>query len=235
MPNFQRRKKVGKTRKRRQPWYNKKYNAMQIAKTAWKGVKYIKSLINVEKGFFDTQRVSSAQTSTATIANLTNLAEGDDYNNRTGNSILLQSLLLRMVVSVNPDATTGAQILRYILFQDNDQRGTDPTVSELLEDPTAGTRLICSPLLHTVYKRFNVILDKTIVVSPPAQTSGPANILNYKVIKHFKKFKNNHVRYQSTAGADASNWEGAMYLLTVSADSTGPLVTWTNRIRYTDN
>lgn len=47
-----RRRARGRTFRRRRgrssPWYARKYNAMQLASAAWRGVRYIKGLVNSE-------------------------------------------------------------------------------------------------------------------------------------------------------------------------------------------
>lgn len=234
---------VGRSSKASSSFLDRRFSVRDIAVQAWKTGKYIKSLINVEKDFFDVVVAPAAVTTTASVTNLTNIAQGDDFNNRQGNSILLQSLLLRMSIAGNISATvTGSMgsFVRCIVFQDNDQRGTDPTAAELLEDTTAGVRQILSPLNHNVYKRFNVLVDEIFDVGQWIQTATQAVVSN-PMFQHYKVFKNfagkgMHVRYTATAGADASNFEGSMYLLLVSSDGTSsPTVGFNSRIRYTDN
>lgn len=226
-------KRLKPRRVARKPWYMKKYSVGQVAQKAWSGLKYIKSLINVEQKFFDVTRNNSVQTSTATVLNLSNLAQGNDYNNRDGNSILIQSLLIRYILAGNVSNSLG-DIVRIILFQDNDQRGVDPTASDLLEDTSTPHLQMLSPLNHNVGKRFNVISDKIIPVN--SQNTVLATGPYYKAGKLFKKFSGNHIKYTSTAGADASNYEGSLYLMTFSLQSVnGPALSIQSRLRFTDN
>lgn len=228
-------KRVKKTLKprRSQNWMNKKYSVAQIAKQAWRGVKYMKQLINVEKKFFDNAVDTFTPAITGQVLNLSSIAQGNDYNNRDGISVLLQSMLLRLTISASGIACDS---LRMLIFQDNDQRGTDPVTADLFEDTTNGLRLSNSPLLHTVNKRFNVLMDQRIPIggiqltATQAAAIGPA----YKHIKKFKKFKDSHIKFTGTTGADAGQYEGALYiyLQTITANC---FVSYNCRLRYTDN
>lgn len=206
--------------RKKRPWYRKKYSVGQIAQKAWSGMRYIKGLINVERKFFDVTAVTSPDNS-GTVINLSNIAEGTDYNNRDGNSILLQNLLFRVNTSGN---VAGNNIfVRAIIFADNYQTGTDPTVLNLLE--TASTN---SPLNHVTSKRFTIYKDFkwTLDLYNPTKT-----------MKKYIKFpQSTHIKYQNTTGADASNWEGSLYLLLISDQATNkPSVDWYARLRFTDN
>lgn len=226
------RKRLGVRRRKRtgKSWLNKKYSVKDIAVSAWRSAKYIKSLINVERKFFDSPGVAPSNvTDTPTIINLSNIAQGNDYNNREGNSILCQSLQWRIQLATN--VTSQAQSVRIIIFRDNDQRGTDPAVTDLLESTVSGYGMIVSPLLHYVNKRFSVLSDKVYTLSSNGDTF-------HRSIKKFMKFPpGTHIKYQSTAGADASNWEGALYALFVTDQTTAnfPTISYYFRLRFTDN
>lgn len=237
MPIRRFRKRVGYRKKRRVPWYKKRYSVMNLAHKAYKGVKYIKSLINVEKKYWDVARAFSAQSSTPTIANLSNLAVGDSYNNRDGNSILCQTLFIRLFIKGQAGTGPTGNLFRFIVFIDNDQRGTDPTAAELLEDTSTASNMIMSPLLHTVYKRFNVLIDKVCHIGAVSNvaTQSYATGTMFKTFKFYKRLKGHHIRYSADAGADASNSEGSLYILTVSDDAVGPTLAWNSRLRFTDN
>jgi len=227
MRKFIKKRKPILKRRRGTAWYNKKYSVGDLAHKAYRGVKYIKGLINVEKKFFDVAGTAQAISSTPLILNLSNIATGDDYNQRDGNSILLQSLQWRIAMYANSAAV--AHRIRIIVFRDNDQRGTDPAASDLLE-VTGSNNIINSPLLHYVNQRFSVLSDKVYTLC--------INGDNYfRTVKKFMKMpQGTHIKYQSTAGADASNWEGALYALFVSVDVTNtPSMDYYFRLRFTDN
>lgn len=193
---------------------------------AYRTAKWIKGLINVEKKFYDFSQ-SATQSATATVLNLSNIGEGNDYNQRDGNSILVQSIQGRFILQMHPSATQT--LFRCIIFRDNDQRGTDPTVADLLES-TSNPLYFTSPLLHYVSRRFTIFHDWSFVLDSAKATT--------KEWKYFKRFTHGqyHIKYSSTTGADASNWEGALYMMIFSSENTNqPTFTVYHRMRYTDN
>lgn len=191
--------------------------------TIWKAIKDIKELINVEKKFFDVTGNTSGG-SAGQITSLSNIAEGNDYNNRDGLSVLAQSTFFRGIWRSAGTETTST-IVRLILFCDNDQRGTDPAVTDILE-----TASYLSPLNHVQNKRFTIIWDTSFEVEPV----GSGKIT--KIDKRYRKY-NAHIKYSSTAGADASAYEGNLYLLDITSTPAvaAPTVNWYHRLRYTDN
>jgi len=200
-------------------------DAASMAAKALSYAKYFASLINVEQKYFDVSAVTNTS-STAAVLNLSNIAEGSDYNNREGNSILLQSLYFGALITQNSSSTQS--FMRIMIVRDNDQRGVDPTAADILET-TASFQVLISPLLHYTNKRFSILLDKTLSFANVGDSYAQKFEFNHK-------FNRQHIMYQSTTGADGSNWEGGLYLLLVSSEATNTLSTvWYNRLEFTDN
>ncbi len=200
-------------------------NAYDIANKAWQASKYILSMINVEQKFFDVSNNINVGTG-SNISNLSNVAEGSDYNNRDGNSILIQSIEFSGWISALNANLTGSTPCRIMLFVDRLQRGSDPVLSDILEVTTAGNAIV-SPVLHYTADRFQVLYDKVITLS---SGSGAGQYFS------FEKKLHQHVMFQNTTGADASNWTGAFFLSVVSTDNTNPPVLYFyNRLVFTDN
>lgn len=196
-----------------------------VAQKAWQASKYIMSMINVETKVFDVTGSTTVGT-TAAVYNLSNIAEGSDYNNREGNSILCQGMELRYSLESNITAANTA-FVRLIVVCDNDQRGADPALSDLLETTSAGLS-VCSPMLHYVNKRFSVLYDHTTAMCTSAASA--SHVFNIPL-----KW-NKHVRYSYSTGADTSNWEGALYLFTIGTqNTTPPSFNFYNRLFFTDN
>lgn len=226
MPYIRRRTNRRRRVARRSGWPGRIARGAGYALAAYRMAKHIKGLINVEKKFYDVT-ATGTQSSTATVVNLSNIAEGNDYNQRDGNSILLQSIQGRFILQMNAAATQT--LFRCIIFQDMDQRGTDPTVSDILET-TSNPGYFTSPLLHYVNRRFKIHRDWSFVLD-----SAKATTKEWRLYKPFFNGKN-HIKYQSTAGADGSNWEGALYMMVFSSEATNlPTFTYNVRLRYTDN
>lgn len=200
-------------------------NAYDIANKAWQASKYIMSMINVEQKFFDVNSNFTAL-STGAIANLSNVAEGSDYLNRDGNSILLQRIEFACYISQQTSILTVPCFVRCMIFCDKMQRGTDPTLAEILETTSVNVNIV-SPVLHYTAGRFQVLYDKVFTLSVGNATGHAVS---------FEKELHQHVMYSSTTGADASNWTGALYLLFLSNDAVNPpTVQMYNRLVFTDN
>lgn len=184
---------------------------------------------NTEEKYFDVTAASASMVpaASATVVNLSNIVQGTDYNQRLGNSI--RALTLRLDMSLFPGTSTTYAFGRVVVFRDLMQSGTDPTVAQLLEI-TAGAAAVNSAFLHYTADRFEILCDEAF---PFAAAAGPA-------VFH-KKFAfriADHILYSATAGADASNWQGALYLLFFADQGTAanqPLIHYYSRLSYTDD
>lgn len=191
-----------------------------LAGKAWQGVKLISSLINVEEKVKDTVYPDIPSiTNTGSVFNLSNIAEGNDYNQRDGNSVLCQSLYVgvRLVLNIANPGT----VVRLMIFADNGQRGTDPAVTDVLE--IAST---ISPILRYTAGRYNILHDRLYDLS--AYQSVITDRVNLKY--------NKHIYFQNTASADGSDWQGALYGLVIcDVGSDFPAWEFSSRLLYTDN
>lgn len=190
---------------------------------AYNLVRKVISEINVELKATDVSFSGLSSSSAGVIYNLTNVAQGIDWYTRDGDSILLQAIQWRYTVTVGG---TPQAAVRFIVFADNDNRGVDPTVAEVLQNLT-----VYSPLLYYVDlakdKRYTIIFDDVVTVATNWQP---------EVHKEHEKMLHRHVFFQSVNGADASNYKGAMFLLVITdAGSLQPTFSGTSRIYFTDN
>lgn len=183
----------------------------------WKELMALKKLINVEKKFIDTGVIAVNPSNTGTNTILTNIAQGADYNQRNGNSIKLSSTYLKLIFANNP--TSAATFLRVMMFIDNDNIGSAPAVTDVLEAAS-----VVSPLNHTNGKRFKILSDKTLCAS----LQGP-DIVKYNQYKMLS----NHVKYSN---ATTGSREGQLYILLISDQSVNtPSVSYFVRSRFIDN
>jgi len=195
---------------------------MAVAEKAWGYAKYFAKYLNVEEKLYDTNGSTTYSTSN-TIGNLTNIAQGADWNNRDGLSILLQDIFFNLIVTMNASAVSTQ--FRVIIFVDNDNRGVDPSATDLLETGTTPYNLI-APLNHFSAGRFRILHDSLHLLG------------FYKPSSQINLFRdyNRHVFYQGTAAADGSDWKGQIYYLITSNEATNlPTATWYFRTRFTDN
>ena len=70
-------------RARRAPWYRRKYNAVQLATKALRGIRYVRGLVNSEMFHYQKSGTSSLF-SGGTILPVTDIAIGDTAVTRTG-------------------------------------------------------------------------------------------------------------------------------------------------------
>jgi len=227
--------------------------SITIAKAAEEGHKawkFIKEYLNVEEKMFDTSVQGITCTYTGDVRNISNIAEGSDYNNRNGNSILVQRLVIRYQIQSNSAvAQIGTiPVLRFAVVRDMLQNaGADPALGNLIE--VTGTSMAhLQPLLHfhdgnAAARRFRILAEVTHAIQNPFATTvattgaGVVDILG--VHNHVGELNikvGAHTLYQSTTGADASDWVGALYLISWSNIQTnGPQLSYYSRLYFTDN
>jgi hypothetical protein len=211
-------------------------DAVDYGYKAWLLAKRISTLINVEEKVHDVDGTSGTTvTTTATVVNLSNIAQGSDYFNRIGDSILGQSMEFRARVVGN--TASPRHVIRILLVADREQNGTDPVIGEVLQ---AGTSPVIQPYNVFYTSRFNVLYDELVHLNNAVglATGGTSTtyLSDQEHLPMMARKWNRHVKYDAAAAADASNRENALYLMAISADATdGPSLTYTFRFRFTDN
>jgi len=179
--------------------------------------------LNEEIKRFDVSH-SDATDWNGSVFGLSQIAEGNDYNNRDGLSIKTEAIEARLSSYRGSfDAST-----RFIIFTDLENQGAAPTPGDVLENVNFGTQLaILAPFNHTNTERFVVLYDTTVVVD-----------LNESVIQLKARLPlSMHIRYGASAGAAASGREGQLWILRISdlPAMTAPTMAYHNRIQYFDN
>ena len=205
-------------RARRAPWYRRKYNAVQLASKALRGLSYVKGLVNSEM-FHNTISNTTFPNPLGAIVPLTNIAIGDSAVTRTGNSLFVRSIVMNMNCSQNASALDNT-FIRMILFIDTQQvSDTTPVSGDIFA--TTGPNALVN--LDTA-GRYKFLKTWEFALS----TQNPA-----KVIKYYKNIRH-HVRYNGSAATDIQ--KGGLYLALVSSQSTNtPTLAYHARIGYHDN
>lgn len=183
----------------------------------------LKRMINVEKKFIESA-TSSAQSTSATVALLTGIAQGDTQNDRNGNSIKAQSVSTKYNVEMNSSAT--ATQVRIMLVIDKNSNGAAPVLSDILDNGVA-SNAVAHYNSDTAGSRFLILHDKSYSLS----INGSRTISGscYSKLNH-------HVKFTSSTGAQASCASGHLYLILWSDESTNtPIITQSSVFRYTDN
>lgn len=198
-------------------------SAMGMAGTALKGFWQLKKLINAEFKNFDVPAAGfGAVTTGGTIQSLSQIAEGDDFGQRTGRSILGKSIYVMGTLSMNASAFNSC--LRFILFYDTQYNGAMPVVTDVLASANW-----LSPLnINTISsQRFKIIWDKMFDM----QQNGRQG---YTFKKYFKL--NHHLKYNATTGTAASGLSGQVLVLLIGSEVTNtPSINYSSRLRYVDN
>jgi len=188
-----------------------------MAYTAYRGVRMLKGLVNVEKKLY-TKSIVSTPTIAGTVQVLTDMAAGDDVNNRNGNSILAKYILYSGTATMPESEYT--QTVRFIILQDLKNEGSLPSPSDILE-----TVNVNSPMNADAVDRFWIIADKKFTLNSGGGESKPINI--------FRRL-NFHIKYDGVLAADYDT--NTLLLLTVSTGTSAPpTITGYSRLAFYDN
>lgn len=215
---FIRKKRV----KRSTPWYSKKYSVGDIASAAWKGVKYIKTLVNAEKKYIDVSSTGANFSYNGGVIHLSPVAQGDGESAREGNSIYTCGIAFRGVVYMNTtEENTQARI---VIFKDTMNTGSTPTVDDVIH--TIGTTIApMSPLEGTTRGRYKILYNKFLSLSKTGETN--------KIFKTWIPLRT-HVKYTGSASTD--EFKNQIYLLYISSENTNqPTIRYYSRMYYHDN
>lgn len=202
-------------------------NAMYYAKAAWRGVKYIKGLVNSEMYHLDTNLAGAEILSDGAYAgHLTALAQGDGDGARTGSTVYVKGLHINGSIVQDSDGAT-AQSVRIMVVQDTQQvADTVPTPSVWL----SGTGGFLAHLNPVNLGRFTVLYDKIINVY--AASAGAPNLKTFEISLPLAT----HVHYNGTAGTDIQ--KNGLYIGAISSQATagtGPILAYNARLSYHDN
>jgi len=193
-----------------------------VAKAAWSGVKYLRTLVNSEVHKFDVGVTTTTPSTTAVITQLNAIAQGDLSSNRTGNSLLLKYLTMRVAVLASTSA--NQTLLRIIVFFDKQQiADTAPATTDLLS-----VNSTLAFLNNNAAGRFQVIDDRFINLDNLSKKS-----MHYKYYKSFAG-SNIHCKYNGAASTDIQ--KNGLYVAFISNEATNtPSVTGLIRLGYHDN
>lgn len=205
---------------RRKPWYARKYNAMQLAAKAAKGVWYLKGLVNSEMNHYTANNVITlGNAASPTILNLFSpIAEGIDDVSRVGQSIFVRAIKFRINIILNSTSSTG---FRFLLVQDNQTiSDTAPTLTDVLQ---TGSTLAF--LNHNTLGRFKVLKNWYFTLDSAKANS--KDISYNQVMRH-------HVRFNGASAGDTQR--GAIFLMMFcDVSSNQPTLSYNYRIDFHDN
>lgn len=212
------RKKTYKPRNKRISYTKGAQNAFALAKQAARDIWYLKGLVNSEM-LHNQSTGNTLVPNTGTMTLLNGMAQNDTSSGRTGNSILMRNVFIRLCFTQNASATST--IYRVMLVLDSQQIGdTNPTIPDILEtvNPIA-------PLSTASAGRFKVLKNYFFTTD---DDKGQTKIINF-----YKDFRF-HTRYNGTANSDIQ--KNGLYLVMLTDQPTNaPRVDFTWKVGYHDN
>lgn len=199
-----------------------------VANKALQTALQVKSLVNAEHKYHDTNVGLTTPTSSSIIQVLNSLAQGTTDSTRIGDSIKMTSLNVNFDAYHNFNSSSPTQNLRIIIFIWK-KPSTAPTLDDILAPSSAASDRYLAPKNYD--KRFwsKILYDKTFKLN-----EGGSSSAGYKIHLDFSKYKKYaHVQY---AAASSSIDNNGLYMLTISGDATlAPALNYFARLKYLDN
>lgn len=214
------------TRRRRKPrtFMDRKVSLRQV----WSKTKYLASMINSEKKFFDSGADTTIASDAPHIACLTEVIQGDSSVNRDGKSILAKSIQVSGILTM--DTVAAAANFRVMIVRDNTYDGAVPTLgvtgtaaTDLLENGT----LPWSPINKDLQGKYTIVKDMRADLFTVSRFTKQFNI--------FLNLPDNfHIKYDDGTTERKNN----LYIVAFSslpAASNPPSIKYTSRLRFYDN
>lgn len=193
--------------------------AYNMARSAASNIHGIYGMINTELMKYNNSLSTSVTAASGYIIHLSAIAQGDNTNNRHGNSIFLRYINIKGNVRIG--SAEPYTRVRVALVIDNQQIGdTSPALTDCYQTASPDSFLNTSTV-----GRFKVLLSRVFNLSPDKPI---ASMDINKVVRH-------HVRFNGTAATDIQ--KGGVYLLAMSDQYTGtaPSFDANYRLSYYDN
>ncbi len=193
------------------------------AAKALKMASYLKSIVNVEFKNHDTN-VQEVISTTASITQLTNIAQGDTTVTRDGSSCKIVSLMLNYFITMHASAIES--IMRVIVVHDRQTNQAIYAAADLLHDTSINDALN-SPKNLDNDRRFSILYDRCHSLSSAGTT-----------IKNFKFYRKLalRIRYDNAAAAITSLTQNSLSIFLISNEATNtPSINFFLRLRFVDN
>jgi len=139
------------------------------------------------------------------------IAQGNDYNQRNGDSVKLENVRMDYSLAVNPLAAAGVALSRIIVLRDYSNQGALITEAAVLQDVSSLNLEIHSPYNHFLGDRVEVLYDQV-----HAQTVNSDNAMIHKRVSFGV---NDHVLWQGTTAAIGDTWQGHLFVIFVTSEA----------------
>lgn len=191
-----------------------------MAASAYRGVKYLKSLVNVEKHPHDVNTSVNPDATTGVFTLLNGVGQGDAAGDRNGNSILMRSININLKYTINASATNTT--IRTILFWDKECNGSTPVAGDFLQNVSA-----MGNYNHDEASRFTMIYDKRISLSISGTQESSRRI--------YRKLQR-HTHYDGASNAITDMVDYSLWLFMISDEGTNtPTVQFRSQVLFIDN
>lgn len=146
---------------------------------------------------------TTALATTGTLLTLSSIGQGDDFDQRVGEEVLLK--YLNMTLKFVHPAGTGGDFIRCILFWDLQTNGTGPVLfsstslnTGLLDDSVISNGVI-SPHNYRTKHRYKVLMDKCLTINPASSAVEPQLVFKKSISLH-----NARIKYSDSGATIAS-------------------------------
>lgn len=192
------------------------------AQQLWKDVKWLKSVINVEKKVLDTALLNQVILNTGQVVWMSTITTGTAYNQRTGMVVKASNISLRMNLTYNSAGTDNQQLRVVLIYNKSLTQGVTPAIGDILQN--INTPL--SPYNLDNVGDYVVLYDHKYDLD----SQRPQKQCNvYRKLHH-------HIRWDVSGDAIADTETGHIFLFLLSDQAAnGPSVDIYSRLRYVDN
>lgn len=159
---------------------------------------------------------SATAAATGAVIYKSSFAQGDAYDQRTGDKIKLYNIEWTAAFT-----DTASNLCRFVLVSDTSYSGTTPTVTEVLSSASVFAHM--NPI-YEIQHRFRVLLDVVLETSAAGE--------QYPIKRGVLSVKT-PVYYNGTDAASTSGGKNALFAVVISAASTGTY-NFTTNTRFTD-
>lgn len=192
-------------------------SAAFLAQQALRGVKQLRGIINSELHRKDSTATPSVSTS-GYIFTVSDIVQGDVYDNRQGNSILVKSLNIQGNIKWNTSATDSA-LTMWVIIDTQQASDTTPSIGDIFNGQGP----------HSILNAQTVGRYKILLKKHYSQDSSKQLVF---VDEHMTM--NHHVRYNGALASDIQ--KGGIYVVFISNRGTlSPQATIVSRLSYYDN
>ncbi len=182
----------------------------------------IRRVMNVECKRFDNISPRAALSTSGTMACLSFIPLGDNYNQRDGRSIRTMGLEMRIVNELDP-AVTLKDLVRTVVFADLENAGSAPAVTDLLTTAHPMATFNVNNLARFIPVWDNLEAVETYTTEYRTHT--------------LKLPLDEHIRFRGDGATAADQAEGSLWLCVIklSATANSSFQTLYSRLSYVDN